>query len=373
MKNILHVAMAAAVLLTGLETHSADAKRKQRQRPKPVVSPTIHPDRSVTFRIKAPKATKVEVGGEFRQGRTALEKGTNGIWSVTVDPVEPGIYGYSFHMNGQQTLDPGNRNLKPMRSPKTSILHIPGGNPFDFDPKIPHGTVHYHVYHSKPINRIRELNVYTPPGYESSAGRKYPLLILQHGHSDSFATWVTYGKANLILDNLIAAGKSAPMIVAMLDGHPIPGSYGDGRSTANTEELRKDLMQQVIPMLERNYRLQKGSRNRAIAGLSMGGLHALSIGLKHSKDFATIGAFSAAIPGDDFLSRALSKPKQLNQDLELLWIAIGKKDFLLGENRRLIPQLEVAGIAHEFLLTEGGHSWPIWRDYLSCFAPLLFK
>ena len=149
-----------------------------------------------------------------------------------------------------------------MRAPKTSILHVPGRNAFDFDPQISHGTVHYHIYHSEPIDRTRELQVYTPPGYESSKNKRYPLLVLQHGHSDSFATWVTYGKANLILDNLIAAGKAKPMIMVMLDGHPIPSSWGDGRSTNNTEELRLDLMKVVLPMLEKT----TGSRSMRSSG-----------------------------------------------------------------------------------------------------------
>ena len=371
MRHFTTQLLALAIAATALTSSAAD--KKKRTRHKPVPSPIIHDDNSVTFRIKAPGASKVTAGGEFRKGRTELTKGTNGIWSVTVDPVEPGIYGYNLQVDGFQTLDPGNRFLKPMRAPKTSILHVPGRNAFDFDPQISHGTVHYHIYHSEPIDRTRELQVYTPPGYESSKNKRYPLLVLQHGHSDSFATWVTYGKANLILDNLIAAGKAKPMIMVMLDGHPIPSSWGDGRSTNNTEELRLDLMKVVLPMLEKNYRIEIDAQQRAIAGLSMGGLHALTIGLTHSDTFGSIGAFSAAIPKDDAPAQLLKNPDRLRRNLRLFWIAIGKKDFLLQENKELIPMLKKAKIPHQFHLTDGGHSWPIWRDYLARFAPLLFK
>lgn len=362
----------AALALSALTSEAADAKKKRKKRPPPVVSPTIHADHSVTFRIKAANAEKITVGGEFQKGRIPLEKGASNIWSVTVGPIQPGLYGYSFQIDGQTTLDPGNRHLKPMRSPKTSILHIPGDNVFDFDPAIPHGTVHQHIYHSTPIDRTRELRVYTPPGYETGKNA-YPLLVLQHGHSDSFATWTTYGKANLILDNLIAAGKAAPMIVVMLDGHPIPGSYGDGRSVANVEELRRDLIDVVLPMLHKNYRVQQGSKHHAIAGLSMGGLHSLSIGLRHSDTFAWIGAFSASAPKDEAAQTLLANPRELNRDLELLWISIGKDDFLLEGNNEFVSSLKKQKIDHEFHLTEGNHSWPIWRAYLAEFAPRLFR
>jgi len=364
--------MAAAFALGAITADAAETKKKRKKRPPPVVSPTIHADRTVTFRIKAANAEKITVGGEFQKGRIPLVKGTNNIWSVTTGPIRPGLYGYNFQIDGLSTLDPGNRFLKPMRSPKTSILHIPDGNVFDFDPAVPHGTVHQHIYHSKPIQRTRELRVYTPPGYETGPGR-YPLLVLQHGHSDSYATWTSYGKANLILDNLIAAGKAVPMVVVMLDGHPIPSSYGDGRSVANTEELRRDLMEVVLPMLEQNYRLKSEASNRAIAGLSMGGLHSLSIGLKHSDSFATIGAFSAAVPKDEVPKQLLAHPAELNHNLSLLWISIGKSDFLLEENNEFVALLKKKKIEHEFHLTEGGHSWPIWRAYLAEFAPRLFR
>ncbi len=355
-------------------SHSKDSKiPAKKKRPAPVVSPTVNDDGSVTFRIKAPAAKNVSVSGEMAKGKLDLtldEK--SGIWSGTLDSVRPGIFGYSFNIDGVKQVDPGNPALKPMRSPKTSVLHISGGNVFDFDPKIEHGTIHTHGYFSKPINRYREMRIYTPPGYETS-DVSYPLLVLQHGHSDGGATWTAYGKAQWILDNLIAAGGTEPMIVVMLDGHPIPESYGNGRSPENSEELRRDLMDAALPMAEKFYRVKPGRRNRAITGLSMGGLHSLTIGLNELETFSQIGAFSAAIPTSDAVKLALGNPGETNKTLDLLWIACGKDDFLLGENKKFIAILQEKGIKYDWNLTEGNHSWPVWRGYLAEFVPLLFR
>lgn len=370
MRNYFLLTAVLCVSVIPFFSMSAEStKPKKKKRPAPIVSPVFEESGAITFRISAPDAEKAAVTGRMTEGNVAMEKGEDGVWSVTLDSVEPGIYEYSLMVDGIRMVDPGNPKLKPMRSPRTSILHIPGDHSYDFK-DVPHGTVHYHAYQSKPINRFRELQVYTPPGYET-AKEDYPLLVLQHGHSDSFATWVAHGKANWILDNLIAEGKAVPMIVVMLDGHPIPESYGDGRSAENTEELRKDLMEEVLPMLDKKYRIKQGRENRAIAGLSMGGLHSLTIGLNELETFSWVGAFSAAIPEEDAISSALAS--DLNNKLNLLWISCGKEDFLLEENQALIDLLTQKGIEHQWNLTEGGHSWPIWRDYLTEFAPLLFR
>ena len=338
-----------------------------------MVSPTLHEDGRVTFRIQAPGAEEVFVSGEMAKGKHLMTRGEDGIWSVTLEEIEPGLYGYSITIDGIKQLDPGNPALKPMRSPRTSILHLPGeDHAYDFRADIPHGTVHYHGYHSEPIDRFREMQVYTPPGYETN-DESYPLLVLQHGHSDGFGTWVAYGKVHWILDNLIAEGEAVPMIVVMLDGHPIPESYGNGRSSENTRELQLDLIEAVLPFLEEKYRIKPGRKNRAITGLSMGGLHSLTIGLNELKKFSHVGAFSAAIPEVDAISEALDDVEATNAALDLFWIACGRDDFLLDENRAFVQALEEKGIDHDFLLTEGGHSWPIWRAYLEDFAPLLFR
>ena len=370
--HTLAVASTLIITLSISSLQAEESKPKRPKRPPPIVSPTIHKDGRVTFRVKAVDAEEVQLSGEMIEGKAAMTQNDEGVWSVTLDPVEPGLYGYKFIVDGVSILDSGNQFLKPMRSPRTSVLHIPGDHSYDFK-DVPHGTVHYHAYHSKPINRFRELAVYTPPGYEQESSEQYPLLVLQHGHSDRFDTWVAYGKAHWILDNLIASGKAKPMIVLMLDGHPSPESYGNGRSTQNVEELRQDMMQVALPMIESLYRVKPGRKNRAIAGLSMGGLHSLTIGLNELGTFAWIGAFSAAIPEEEALQSALKNADDVNRQLKLLWIACGREDFLLDENQAFVAGLEEAGINHKWLLTEGNHSWPIWRGYLTDFAPMLFQ
>ncbi len=364
--------LASTLLALSICTVSlSGAETKKKKRPPPIVSPQILEEGKVTFQIKAPEANQVSVSGEMTEGRVPMNRDSDGIWRVTLEGLTPGIYGYSFVVDGNSRIDPGNSQIKPMRSPKTSILHLTGDNAYDFK-DVPHGTVHSHAYHSKPIDRFREMRVYTPPGYENSDA-SYPLLVLQHGHSDSFATWTTYGKAHWILDNLIAEGKAKPMIVVMLDGHPIPESYGNGRSPENTEELRKDLLEVVLPRVAEQYRVLPGRENRAIAGLSMGGLHALTVGFSELDTFSTIASFSGAIPEGSFWEEVLGDTEKVNSSLDLLWIACGKQDFLLEGNKEFIAMLEKRKIEHEWLLTEGGHSWPIWRDYLTQLVPRLFQ
>jgi hypothetical protein len=201
----------------------------------PVISPEIAPDRRVTFRLRAPNATAVTVSGQFQRGAVPLTKGENGLWSVTVGPVEPNVYEYSFNVEGVSMVDPGNAAIKPMRNPRTSILEIPGSPPLlhDFQ-NVPHGTVAMHWYASKSLGRRRALQVYTPPGYEANPTARYPTLYLFHGSGDNEATWVAHGRAHWILDNLIAQGRAQPMIVVMLDGHAVSPGPGQPRN-ANVE------------------------------------------------------------------------------------------------------------------------------------------
>jgi len=357
-------------LVTVLSSLHLFAEEKRPPRPKPVVSPVFQADGGVVFQIKAPSAKEVFVSGQMVEGKLALTRDDSGLWSGVLGAVAPGIYEYSFTVDGVKMLDPGNPAMKPQRSPNTSILHLKGDAVFDFH-EVPHGTVHHHAHQSAPIGRFREFQVYTPPGYESGT-EHYPLLVLQHGHSDFLRNLGVHGKAHWILDNLIAEGKAVPMIVVMLDGHPIPESYGDGRSTANTEELRRDLLEASLPMVEKLYRVKPGRENRAIAGLSMGGLHALTIGLNELDTFSWIGSFSAAVP-ESAIDAALADAAGTNAKLKLLWIACGKDDFLLSENERLTGLLKEKTITHEWHLTEGDHSWPVWRGYLAEFAPRLFR
>ncbi len=363
--------LSLAVLgLVGI-TSAAEAPAR-RARPPAIVSPELAEDRRVTFRLMAPKATEVLVVGQWNEGRVPLVKGSNGLWSATTGPIEPGVWEYSFQVDGLAMIDPGNPAIKPMRAPRTSILSVPGQPPLlcEFQ-DVPHGVVHQHTYRSKSLDRVRELVVYTPPGYEQ-AGATFPTLYLQHGSGDNQATWVAHGKAHWILDNLIAQGRAKPMVVVMMDGHAALG--GGERMMQNYISLfERDLLEDVLPFIEKTYRVKTDATSRAIVGLSMGGGQSLGIGLRHTDRFAWVGGFSSAIPDTDSIAESLAHADATNQQLKLLWIACGKDDFLLKRNTDFIALLTEKKIQHTWKQSEGAHSWPVWRGYLAEFAPLLFQ
>lgn len=360
------LALAAAVPVFGAE---APARRPRGNTP--VISPEIQPDRHVTFRLRAPQATEVVVNGQWPNGRAPMTKGTNDVWSVTMGPIEPGVWEYSFQVDGLTMIDPGNPAIKPMREPRTSILHLPAQPPalWDFQ-EVPHGVVRQHFYLSKSLGRLRAFDVYTPPGYDALTDTRYPTLYLQHGSGDNQDTWTVHGKAHWILDNLLAQGRVKPMVVVMMDGHAvIPGGAGGQNNTALFE---RDLLEDVMPFVETNYRVKPEAASRAIVGLSMGGGQSLTIGLNHLDRFAWVGGFSASVPSPDAVAGALSDPDAANRGLKLLWIGCGKEDFLRQRNEAFIALLKEKGIRCEWHLTEGNHSWPVWRGYLAEIAPKLF-
>ncbi len=331
-------------------------------------SPDIGEDGKVTFRLQAPAVDSVELVGQWPDGQQPMMKDADGNWQVTVGPVPPGVWEYSFRLDGLSMIDPNNSAIKPMRSPRTSILHISGEAWLDYQ-DVPHGTIHEHEYHSKTLDRLRTVFVYTPPGYNVNVEQRYPTLYLQHGSGDNHATWTVHGKAHWIIDNLIAGGQAKPMVVVMMDGHAAPPNGDRG---ANTDYFAKDLLKDVMPFIEANYRVVPDADHRAIVGLSMGGGQSLTIGLNNTDTFAWVGGFSASAPNEGTIAMALKSPDRTNDQLKLLWIACGKEDFLLERNEALVSLLKGKSIQHEWHLTEGNHSWPVWRIYLKEFVPRLF-
>jgi enterochelin esterase family protein len=234
--------------------------------------------------------------------------------------------------------------------------------------------VHQHDYLSKALGTQRSAWVYTPPGYEADSTTKYPLLVLQHGSGDRHEAWVVHGKAHWIFDNLTAAGKAKPMVVLMLDGHPmgqIPREMAEKRAES-LQAFKNELLQDGLPLVESHYRVSAEREQRAIAGLSMGGWQSLSTGMTNLDRFAWIGSFSGAVDENE-IKPALDDTAGTNAKLKLLWIACGEKDFLLERNNLLITTLKARGVSHEWRLTPGDHSWPVWRDYLAEFVPKLFR
>ncbi len=299
--------------------------------------PQIAPDGSVSFEIQAHKATEVALRGQWDREKVLMQRGEKGVWSLTVTGVPPGVWEYSFLVDGLSMIDPLNPDLKPMRNPRTSILHLPSDPPAPWDfQDIPHGTVHRHGFLGQAAGGPREVWVYTPPGYEGSGDQSYPLLVLQHGSGDSHKTWVEHGKANWILDHLIATATAKPMIVLMIDGHPLGKVARDDadRRSASLRAFESELLDEALPLVETHYRVSSKREDRAITGLSMGGWQSLSIGMNHLDRFAWIGSFSGAVDENE-IRAALDDPEGTNEKLKRLWIACGRDDFLLDRNTQL--------------------------------------
>lgn len=342
------------------------------QRQPRVVSPEVHEDGRVTVRLRAPDAQQVQFSGAHLDGHVDLSKGDGGVWEATIGPLSPGLYDYKLVVDGVANIDPGSPWIKRWSGGSATMLRIPGKKVAFWDVRdVPHGEVAIHHYHSGVVDKTRRVFVYTPPHYNPR--QSYPVLYLLHGSGDDEAAWTQVGHANYILDNLIAEGRAEPMLVVMTNGHPIPwGTWNND----NTDKYRRDLVEEVVPLVEGRYRVIEKSAGRAIAGLSMGGGQSLHAGLAHPELFDYVGAFSSAAPdpaASDVVKAYLADPKKSNDAYELLWIAIGEDDFLLDRNTKFQAALDEHGIEHTYKLTAGGHSWDVWREYLWEFAPLLFR
>src|SRR3954469_11744600 len=311
-----------------------------------VRSPEVGADRKVTFRLKAPKATEVTLSGEFMSGTKPFQKDEKGLWTVTVGPIEPEIYNYNFTIDGVRTIDPGNPNAKSGCSPSTiqSVLTIRGDGPAFYEGRVvPHGEIHTNWYHSKSLDSLRRLTVYTPPGYDANPQTRYPVLYLFHGANADETAWTRLGNVNLILDNLLAAGKTKPFLVVMPFGYGVPpGAGGD-----NTAQFSRDLLEDVIPFVQAKYRAYTDRDRRAIAGLSMGGGESLTIGLNHLELFSYVAGFSAAVRPADF-SKTFGNLKGVNEKLHLLWVGCGKQDSLMANNQAFSGFLNAQSVKHVF-------------------------
>jgi enterochelin esterase-like enzyme len=346
--------------------------------PPQIISCEVKQDHSVTFRLRAPEASDVKVGGDFIQGPQAMTKADDGVWSVTLGPLNPAIYSYSFRVNGVSVLDPVNPMIKLGERGSESMFEVSGEKPALYDMEnVPHGTIHVNYYDSKSLAATRRVDVYTPPGYE--AGKTvYPVLYLLHGSGDTEAGWTTVGRANLILDNLITAGKAKPMIVVMPYGRARPDVYLAPFASANTQAdaFSNDLLKDVVPYVEKFYRISGKPDQRAIAGLSMGGGQALQIGLHNLDQFHSIGAFSAALRAQNVEEQykdLLGDPAGTNKKLKVFYIACGKTDSLFEPAQSFDQILTTHQIHHTFAPSEEGHVWRNWRNYLADFAPQLFR
>jgi len=364
-----------------------------------VNSPEVLKDGSVVFRILAPEADKVglqasDIPGQPRGG-PQFNKDEKGVWQATVGPLDPGAYRYVFTVSGASVVDPRNTSISESSGNVWSMVYVPGADYME-TAKVPHGAVAEVYYYSKFLNAHRRMHIYTPPGYESG-NEKYPVFYLLHGAGDCDDSWTTVGRAGFILDNMIAAGTAKPMVVVMPAGH-VSGGFnpgGGGGPDRSVDAFSEDFVNSVMPYVEANYRVLKDRKNRAMAGLSMGGMQTLNVTMSDLGKFSYIGVFSsgvfgitprtpskaaktepsAAAPPPSWEQQHLSTldNEELKKGLKLLWFATGSDDFLIQTTRDTVKMLEKHGFSPVFKESGGGHTWTNWREYLHEFAPQLFQ
>ena len=373
---------------------AADAAAQPGLSPGPqVASPEVHADRRVTVWLVAPKADSVTLTGEITTGRPPIPmaKDARGVWTATVGPLAPDIYTYQFVVDGVALPDPLNGYVKTGPGglfTTSSLVEVPGDGPQYYDARaVPHGIVSLVQYDSKSLGVPRRALVYTPPGYDAAARTTYPLAILMHGIGETEADWVLVGRANQILDNAIADGRARPMVVVMPLGHaqqsvgigPMPNRQpgypmrGDPFAFA---QIQRDLFEDLLPLVERGFRVSRDPDERAIMGLSLGGAQALRIGLNNPDRFHWVAGFSSALverePTAGYQD-VLANAAALNRTLRMVRLTIGKDDFLVAGNRQFSAMLEKAGVTHSFTVGEGAHEWRVWRRDLRDVLPLLFR
>ena len=375
-------------------------------------SPEVSADSRITFRLRAPNAKEVAVTG-LPPGRILMQKDEQGVWSVTTDPLKPDMYGYAFSIDGATVNDPANPAFKTSAtSAGQNIVHVLGDVSWEPKPGLARGAVAHHFYHSALIGDDRDFYVYTPPNYDPNRKEAYPVLYLLHGLGDDAAGWISAGAANVILDNLIGQGKAEPMIMVNTLGYGIETSkmFAGGRGGAGAmggnqmiPNFAKALLEEVMPQVDKQYRVAKDRNHRAIAGLSMGGAEAMFTGMNHLDKFAYIASFSgayvmwprpasaAAAPatppapgggrgGGMALDNAVFEMNfphvdaKVNSQLKLLWIGCGTEDGLMGVNRQFRTWLKEKGVKVTEVETPAmAHVWPLWRQNLTEIAPLLFQ
>ena len=351
----------------------------------PVVSPEVNADKTVTFRFRAPNAQQVTLIGELDGKPHPMTKNADGLWTVTIGPLAPDVYNYQFNADGVVAMDPVNPSVKLGFGafPPASMVEVPGDE-FDDAREVPHGSVRMETYHSKSLGVPRTAWIYTPPGYDRGNTR-YPVLYLLHGAGNIDSSWMLTGRANYILDNLIAEGKAKPMIIVTPLGYarmgvgtgperPVTGAPPNPAANLGGGLVGKDLLNDLVPFVEANFRTLKDADNRAIGGLSMGGGHTAAISFANPKLFRYVAIMSAGSQNaDQNYPEFFKNPDAINKQFKLLWIGVGKDDFALNGAKALSDLLTKSSIKHTYRVTEGRHEWVIWRHHLHEVAPLLFR
>jgi enterochelin esterase family protein len=390
-RTLLTAAIGLSVLAATILPALAQPPARQPTPNDTLVSPEVLPDRRVAFRIYAPRASSVTLRGDWMDtpGPVELAKDAEGVWSATVGPLAPDFYSYTLVVDGVRTLDPKNPTIKQGISSVDNMVFVAGPEAAFQDMKpVPHGEIRKVWYSSTTLGAPRRLHVYTPPGYDGGTA-KYPVLYLLHGGGDEDSGWSTIGRAGFILDNLIAERKATPMLVVMPNGSlprpanlppPVPGTPPDPAvMRALQERFTSELTVDVVPFVEKHFRVTSGAAARAIAGLSMGGGQTLRVIASHPDRFGYAAIWSAGLNPQataDFETRSaafLQNAEKVNKGFKLLAISVGDKDFALEGSKNLSAVLTKHGIKHQMHISGGGHTWINWRQYLNDLAPKLFK
>jgi enterochelin esterase-like enzyme len=356
-----------------------------------VVSPKVNPDKTVTFSYLAPNTKVVKLSGQFLKTPVDMTKDTAGIWSVTTEPIKPDIYPYSFNVDGVTVMDPANVAFFPNERFKASLVDVPADAPLVHALKdVPHGTVSYEYYPSV-SGTTGSVVVYTPPGYDKNIAQKYPVYYLISGTTDTEETWFKVGKTNLILDNLIAEGKAKPMIIIMPYGNiaarvaeqspngtkpadPIVRDNAD--AVARAKAFEDDLLKNILPYVEKNYRTLNNRENRAIGGFSRGGGQTLRAAFGNMDKFAWVCSYSSFLSPaemDKNFSHITADPNKTNKQLKLFWVSVGDEDFLYKGTIEFMDYLTAKKVNFKRFVNDGGHTWMNTKKYLNETAQLLFK
>jgi enterochelin esterase-like enzyme len=385
--NMKSTVRAIAFLMTIFVTIAAVA---QPPRGPFIISPQVLPDKKVTFRYLAPSAKEVKLSAQFERAPVPMVKDSIGIWSVTVGPVRPDIYPYSFNVDGITVMDPANEDFFPNERFKASLVDVPGFTPLIHAMRdVPHGSVNYEYYPSLE-GTTGQVLVYTPPGYEKDPGKKYPVFYLIGGTTDTEETWFKVGRTNMILDNLLAEGKVKPMIVVMPYGNmrariaaqkggtkpadPVIRDSGD--ALIRSKQFEDDLVKNIIPYIEKNYRAIPNKDNRAIGGFSRGGGQTLRTAFGNTDKFAWICCYSSYLTQQEIETHyksIIDQPEATNKQFKLFWIGVGNEDFLYPQTAVFLNYLKDKKINYKSLITGGGHTWMNTKVFLAETAQLLFK
>ena len=347
--------------------------------------PCILPDNRVLFKVTAPNAAKVQVNiGKLYD----MQKDEKGIWAVTTDPQDAGFHYYSLVIDGFAAADPGSESFYGTGKMSSAIDIPEAGADFYTIKDVPHGEIRSRNYFSKTMNSWRNVNIYTPPGYDNDIKKTYPVLYIQHGGGEDERGWAVQGKTNIILDNLIAEKKAVPMIVVIANGNVTrPGATtGGGYNDEAMAAFKEEIVGSVIPFVEKNYRVKPGAANRAISGLSMGGGQAFYTGLRNTDIFSHVGVFStglfgginrqpgaAAFDPETAIPGLLSKSQLFNSKLKVFYISVGEQDPRIEPTKKIIETFRSKGLNVQFNSFPGGHEWQVWRKSLHDFAQKLFK